>query len=107
LNKTKRYRLIIAGIVVRQDGSQVRVTFAQRPLSWAPSRSSSPVGIETLGKATKLRAPPLLDDVFQTADFAVAMCDRGGDIANELMKRCCVCRRIATIELRVRFLPER
>lgn len=46
------------------------------------------IGIETLGTATKLRALQLLDNGFQALDFAVAMFDRGGDIANQAMQKC-------------------
>ena len=61
------------------------------------------VGIETLGTAAELRALQLLDDGFQAVDFAVAMFDRGGDIAHQAMQKRRVCRKILEIDPHVRF----
>jgi hypothetical protein len=61
------------------------------------------VGIEMLGTTAKLRALQLLDNGFQALDFAVAMLDRGGDIAHQAMQKRRICREIVEIELHVRF----
>jgi hypothetical protein len=59
------------------------------------------VGIETLGTTAKLRVLQLLDNGFQAVDFAVAMLDRGGDIAHQTMQKCRVCRKVLEINLHI------